>query len=92
MSVKTWIEEFYPVSAKDLVNRGNPSDLDLVNHSLKKWEGARSGNLERHKVELDCAKLSDDGEIGDVFFFGSETCSLCWKAGVGSYPCNLEKI
>lgn len=44
MSLKTWMEEFYPSDATDAIS----SDLEAIEHSLQKWKGAVKENVERH--------------------------------------------
>jgi hypothetical protein len=72
MSIKTWIEEFYPITAQEAPRNG------LVAHSLMKWQGALASNLEKHGVfrngDGDCVLEDADGE---EFLFGTKTCSLC---------------
>jgi hypothetical protein len=44
MTLKTWKLEFYPKPANRVAKR------DALAHSLRKWEGLREENLERHEV------------------------------------------
>jgi hypothetical protein len=42
MSDQSWIDEYYPVEAKDV------SEAGALEHSLRKWRGLRPANLARH--------------------------------------------
>ncbi len=64
MSAKSWADDFYPTEAKKLVSK---SDIEVINHSIRKWEGALPKNLKLHNL----AK--------PPIYFGTETCSLCQK-------------
>lgn len=48
MSIQSWIDEFYPVTAEECL----PDDA--LEHSIKKWEGLQPDALERHGLLLDC--------------------------------------
>ena len=76
MSLETWKAEFYPVDAKDV------SESDALAHSLKKWEGLRKENLERHKCWMDGGVLvdSEQGFWHDekyALIIASSSCALC---------------
>ena len=74
MSLKTWIEEFYPTSAR---SAENAAPLELVRHSLKKWRGLTEDNMKRHDVEkYTAAALIFDSENKEMRI-GSENCALC---------------
>ena len=45
MSIETWEQEFYAVEVSVV---GNDTDVVLLKHSIKKWEGLQTENLERH--------------------------------------------
>lgn len=69
MSIDSWIEEFYPISAEDIAKRSD-DPLVLTKHALQKWKGFLPENLEKHKIGPD-----DELEIeGDV-----SSCALCQK-------------
>jgi hypothetical protein len=69
MSLKTWIEEFYPVPASKM------SDKDAILHALKKFTGARKCNLKKHNLTISNATIEQRN--GDSFYFGVQQCSLC---------------
>lgn len=73
MSLKTWLEEFYPVEAKKAIS----SDEEALEHSLNKWGGTTKKNLEKHKVTYHNYSIRD--ENGSVFEFYSKTCALCHR-------------
>lgn len=72
MSIETWKEEFYPVSATSRMSKKS-----AIEHSIKKWEGLLPENLKKHGVVLDrCGDIHDDEvkfEISDL------SCALCQK-------------
>lgn len=71
MSLKSWIEEFYPPMPPIC-----ESDVEQVTHSLNKWKGALPENLKKHGVVYRNRHVIDDVN-GDEFEFGCKTCSLC---------------
>jgi len=69
MSIQSWKEEFYPVEAKDV-----PKE-QAIQHSIRKFEGLREENLEKHGVLDDHFVICNFG-IGD-FTLGCSSCALC---------------
>lgn len=71
MSIKSWKEEFYPVSAMQ-VARDTPRepkrslDRALLEHSIKKWIGLRSTNIDKHGIRY-----------GVPIVIDASSCSLC---------------
>lgn len=59
MSDQSWINEFYPVSAVDT------SKEDALAHSIKKWRGLSSSNLDRHEIVMPPIEID------------ANTCALC---------------
>lgn len=84
MSLQTWKEEFYPISAQELVDKPNVTDAEIIQHSLTKWAGLRKDNLDRHGVSLkkwadsQCEYLYLSTPI-DHFHIDSLSCALCEK-------------
>ena len=80
MSVESWKAEFYLVDAQDRSVRSVDAALD---HSLRKWEGLRKKNLEKHElvqVGTSLFEALSDGTYnldGPEFRGDSETCALC---------------
>lgn len=75
MSIKTWKNEFYPVSATSRMSK-----KAAIKHSIKKWEGLLPENLKKHGVVLN--GLGDVCEnLGSHFCFeiSTDTCALCEK-------------
>lgn len=72
MSLESWKEEFYPIEAEH-------EKADPVGHSLRKWQGLRKENLEKHGVVIDCERLLIDTEDsgGKGFRVGADSCALC---------------
>lgn len=84
MSIETWKQEFYPVSAKEVEKE------KAAEHSFRKWEGARKENLEKHGLERATTTTSSircvGDHLGDRFYFDGVSCSLCvhfYKQGDG---------
>lgn len=82
MSEQSWIDEHYPIPASEV-----PIE-DALQHSLRKWVGARKENLKKHGVEK------------PPFRYSSRTCALCchccvagpYVEGGGCAPCPLFKV
>ena len=96
MSLESWKKEFYPIRASDIAkiveDRGpdisTESKIELIEHSLRKWEGNKSKNLTKHKMENWSNSISD--ERGDYLEVDSSSCSLCkvfYKKAVGGDAC-----
>ena len=52
MSLESWKNEFYPVSAGALAATPGVTDLQMVDHAIRKFEGLRLENLTKHDVKL----------------------------------------
>ena len=50
MSIESWKEEFYPISAYEVAQ--NDDDLGMVNHCLQKWEGLKKSNCKNKPIFL----------------------------------------
>lgn len=76
MTLLTWKAEFYSTLARDC------SAEDAIKHSLRKWEGMRETNLNKHGIETS-AVTSHLYEIGKpcstdfVFRVDDSSCALC---------------
>lgn len=71
MSLETWKEEFYPIEADKSVG----SQLEAVEHSLRKWRGLDADTLKRHGLRQAYNGLKEDGE--PHFFIDYTSCALC---------------
>lgn len=69
MSLVTWKEEFYPVSANVV------SKEDALDHSIVKWTGLLKKNLEKHKL-THMSKQIADSECRSMII-SSCSCALC---------------
>lgn len=79
MSLKTWMEEFYPIEADELAE-GGATETALIEHSLKKWLGLRPKSLAEHHVFLtDTQELvnEDQEDYEGRLGIDSTTCALC---------------
>lgn len=75
MSLATWKKEFYPVKPTKKM-----SAIEAVKHSLQKWEGLKSKNLNKHELEVS----PWNSRIEEVYSAESlavdiTTCALCVK-------------
>lgn len=73
MSIKTWKDEFYPIEASEVED----DDVKLLEHSIRKWEGLRQENLDKHGVVQKCAHSIIKDRDGDYFSIDTTTCTLC---------------
>jgi hypothetical protein len=78
MSLETWKQEFYPISAEEIVENG-ASTKELIEHSLRKWKGLREFNLQKHNIGR--SPISRDIGISgaDYLSITNTTCALCKK-------------
>jgi hypothetical protein len=74
MTVKTWIDEFYPKPATDT------TPGEALQHSLTKWQGLRPENLKKHNVRVsafaDVVGIDLNDQRGSLAING-RTCALC---------------
>jgi len=71
MSMKTWRDKYYPVEAFKVPK------ADAVEHSYRKWLGARPKNLKQHGLYRDGDRVLEIGGKSE-FCFNIFTCSLCY--------------
>ena len=92
MSIETWKHEFYRVEAYKVSVLSN---MEMLRHSIKKWEGLQPENLARHELKAtrggDLYSLGDAHAASPLFNVSSTTCALCegykpGKFGCGSCP------
>lgn len=79
MSLATWKKEFYPKEAAEIARKG--TDLQIVDHCIRKWEGLSPENREEHglfRVDIDFADLCDT-HSNTEFSISIKTCALCTK-------------
>jgi len=101
MSIETWKQEFYAVEARVV---GNDTDVVLLEHSIKKWEGLQLESLERHKLiafhngdVVLYIKNKGEQKRTNRFFIDGASCALCAKyLHVANEPscvsCPLSKV
>lgn len=70
MSLETWKKEFYPTPAQKF-----PTELEAVEHSLRKWRGLTKENLEKHELYQRLYFIQD--ATGKKFCIDCTTCALC---------------
>lgn len=94
MSLRTWEKEFYSKTADQAAGQYS-SDVKLVEHSLKKWEGLKSSNLKRHKCRVDTFLGVVDSDREARLVVGSESCALCvayLNVATNCEDCPLAKV
>ncbi len=88
MSFKSWCEEHYPVSARDIASsyqNGEVPMTDVIQHSIDKWKGLRKINIQKHEVVarlnyLGAASIYeavDSSPATNSLVYAGGTCSLC---------------
>lgn len=75
MSWTSWMKEFYP---KKATSRSIKTDLEAVEHSIQKWKGLISKNVQKHGLTRISYTLRGDG--GKRLDADSDTCALCQRA------------
>lgn len=70
MSLQTWMDEFYPTPAQKF-----PTELEAVEHSLRKWKGLTQENLDKHAMRR--FKWSIGESVEKSLIIDSTTCALC---------------
>ena len=97
MSIESWKEEFYPVTASELVDLiyneipdAGDVEMLLVKNSLRKWRGMTKDNLNRHDVRGRSTMLDEGfGGGGKYIALGAASCSLCKMANSVCQDCLL---
>jgi len=72
MSIESWKEEFYPVSAREC------APDEEIEHSLKKWKGLLIENVNKHGLVYSFGDLKEV-ESPVIFPIDNTTCALCVK-------------
>jgi len=101
MSLQTWKQEFYPITAKCVAENENSTIEEVIQHSLRKWIGLRPKNLKKHGLEkltlntIGPASILEKGNLDydetEVFGIGSQNCSLCILYHSNCEYCELAK-
>jgi hypothetical protein len=73
--MKSWKKEFYPLPAHKINAKG--SVKDLIEHSLRKWNGLTKENLEKHDLKLDDYSDVTTKTERTTFLIDSSSCALC---------------
>lgn len=74
MSMQSWLDEFYPVPARD--PSAISDDIAACNHSIRKWSGLTQWNMQRHNVSL-ASRVVSDGSSHLTLGIDSSSCALC---------------
>lgn len=73
MSLASWKKKYYPAPAESATG----SDLEAVQHSLRKWRGAEPAVLSKHGLAHSWEYIYDKDDPGEDFIFAGNTCALC---------------
>lgn len=90
MSLKSWLEEFYPVPASEV------SKEDALEHSIQKWNGLLPENLAKHQVAYRWEEVQswNENELFYPLSISSTSCALCqhwYDENKGCPECPLVK-
>lgn len=69
MSLESWKKEFYPKPARLVSKRG------AAKHSLRKWIGLRTENLDKHGLDRSGHAIFE--VHGPTFYIDGDSCALC---------------
>lgn len=76
MSLKSWKQEFYPITAWTAARR-KLTPVQLVNHSLQKWTGLLAQNLSKHHMDTYVVYVQQMDDPSKDLEISAESCSLC---------------
>ena len=83
MSIVSWREEFYPIKVYGLFYDKIPTDVECLDHALKKWTGALPENLKKHNVTYHHFRIEEHVEYHSSnnykLQFNEVSCALCKK-------------
>jgi hypothetical protein len=87
MSKESWLEEFYPISAEEMLtaNGRDASSVEIIAHSLRKWKGLTKENLAKHGIDNSvyhrvlCEVDEDIYNYKPFLDIDADSCSLCQK-------------
>ncbi len=102
MSKESWLEEFYPISAEEMLtaNGRDASSVEIIAHSLRKWKGLTKENLAKHGIDNShyYRGLREVEDIYKLFLepfleIDADSCSLCQKFNISGncIECPLYK-
>lgn len=74
MSTSSWKKKYYRVTAAKLA-ASDASDLKLIEHALKKWQGLFKTNLSAHDLEHHRGNIYFKGDL--TFEIDFRSCALC---------------
>lgn len=86
MSLKSWKQEFYPITASEAADT-----LDLVGavkHAIQKWTGLRKENLDKHECRQNDRNKFRVMYKRSRFQVDTESCSLCQMFLDRNFNCN----
>ena len=85
MSLASWMDEFYPVSANDA--SATKTELAALRHSLHKWKGLRRKNLEKHRLHKVYGMAMIQQGSHEIMPIDSDSCALCERMFFMSDDC-----
>jgi hypothetical protein len=76
MTLKSWFDEFMPIPA----SKAHKTDLEAIEHSLKKWQGLTKANLKKHGLELTIFNnICEIDNSNKKLVINCDSCALCLK-------------
>jgi hypothetical protein len=94
MSLATWKAQFYPESAvyfdKDL-RPDTKTEMDAVQHSIRKWEGLLPHNMAAHGVHWG-SQVREITDGDDSLPITGDTCALCVRHTATCDGCPLKAV
>lgn len=96
MSFKSWCDEHYPVTAREISRKYHADEVpmtDVIQHSIDKWKGLRGINIRKHEVYAAVHETNGCIEVFDtdsnILGFHGHTCSLCAVSGRDCNDCPI---
>lgn len=88
MSLADWKKEYYPVPAEQATS----TELEAVEHAIKKWEGLKPIILKLHGLEKTLFELYEDEPSGATMAIDGTTCALCKRHPLDCDHCVLSEV
>ena len=78
--ITLWKKEFYPVGASTLARKKDVTALELVEHSIRKWEGLQDKQTSKAGLTINDTEMYDRKDPDySRFKIDRSSCALCQK-------------
>lgn len=93
MSLKSWKQEYYPVGASTVARDKTKTDVDLLDHCIRKWIGAGDHATEKHTVSFANNMIQDKSSsvVHQYFSLAGSSCALCQRHDRSVYDGTCKK-